>query len=312
VRDRLAAAAPPLIAKAARATIATARRIGYARARLPRPIGTRPPVELAVCAIFRDEAPNLAEWVTFHRLQGVERFWLYDNLSKDNWSAELGPELESGVVTVTPWPDVPGQLSAYADALSRHRDEARWIAFIDIDEFLFSPPGRSLPEVLRDYDGHPGVVANWRMYGTNGHQEPPDGLVIENYLLRGPDSQPDNGYVKSIAYPRKVVGLHNAPHSFSYRGTAVSEDHQPASHFREPPTADLLRINHYYARSLADLTRKRARPSAVDGVLGETAEVPPDEVYDETILQFVPALKDALARRRRSDQVATAKAANDV
>ena len=117
--------------------------------------------------------------------------------------------------------------------------------------------------------------------------------------------------MKSIAYPRKVVGLHNAPHSFSYRGTAVSEDHQPASHFREPQTADVLRINHY-ARSMADLERKRARPSAVDGALRITAEVPRDEVYDETILQFVPALKEALGRRGRSDQVATANVANDV
>jgi hypothetical protein len=277
--------------------IRAGRAAGYARARLQRPLGTRPPVELAVCAIFRDEAPYLAEWVTFHRLQGVERFWLYDNLSEDDWRSTLAPELESGVVSVTTWPDEPGQLSAYADSLRRHRDEARWIAFIDIDEFLFSPLGHPLPEVLRGFDRHPGVVANWRMYGTNRHREAPEGLVLENYLVRGPESHPDNRYVKSIAYPRKVVGLHNAPHSFSYRGTAVSEDHQPASHFREPPTVEVLRINHYYSRSMADLARKRSRRNAADGLVRATAQVPPDEVRDETILQFVPALKDALARR---------------
>ena len=49
------------------------RRIGYLRARWPRPFGTRPPIGLAVCAIFRDEARYLAEWVSFHRVQGVEQ-----------------------------------------------------------------------------------------------------------------------------------------------------------------------------------------------------------------------------------------------
>src|SRR3954471_2534916 len=153
------------------------RRIGYLRARWPRPIGTRPPIAVAVCAIFRDEARYLAEWVTFHRLQGVERFWLYDNRSQDDWESALAPELAAGVVSVTPWPEHAGQRAAYADCLERHRDEARWIAFIDADEFLFARSGRPLPEVLERFDSHPGVVVNWRIFGSNGHEDAPDGLV---------------------------------------------------------------------------------------------------------------------------------------
>src|SRR3954451_9880315 len=157
------------------------RRIGYLRARWPRPSGTRPPIGVAVCAIFRDEARYLAEWVSFHRLQGVERFYLYDNRSSDDWRSELEPEIDAGVVEVVHFPFVPAQGRAYEDCLRRHRDDARWIAFIDVDEFLFSPTGRGLPEVLRDYDLHPGVVVSRRTYGTNGFEHPPDGLVIENY-----------------------------------------------------------------------------------------------------------------------------------
>src|SRR4051812_48015764 len=151
----------------ARAAGEWARRISYLRARWPRPLGTRPPIGLAVCAIFRDEARYLAEWVTFHRLQGVERFYLYDNLSTDDWRSELGPEIAAGIVEVRHWPDVPGQASAYEDCLRRHRTDTRWIAFIDADEFLFSPTGKPLPELLRAFDTHPGVVVNWRVYGTN-------------------------------------------------------------------------------------------------------------------------------------------------
>ena len=39
---------------------------------------------LAVCAIYRDEASYMQEWIEFHRLVGVERFYLYDNNSVDD------------------------------------------------------------------------------------------------------------------------------------------------------------------------------------------------------------------------------------
>src|SRR5262249_59468593 len=133
------------------------RRIGYVRARWPRPLGTRPPIGLAICAIFRDEARYLAEWVSFHRIQGVERFYLYDNRSTDDWRSQLAPEIAAGGVEVQDWPLVPGQGPAATDCIGRHRSGTRWIAFIDIDEFLFSPTGRPLPEVLRRFRSHPHV-----------------------------------------------------------------------------------------------------------------------------------------------------------
>jgi hypothetical protein len=275
------------------------RRLRYLRDRWPPPLGTRPPLTLAVCAIFRDEGRYLAEWVTFHRLQGVERFYLYDNLSTDDWRQALEPELRSGVVTVTPWDQVPGQGSAYEDCLRRHRTDARWIAFIDCDEFLFSPGGQSLPEVLRRFDLHPGVVVNWRMYGTNGWEQPPEGLVVENFPLRGPDDLEANQLVKSIVNPRAALGVTQWPaHYFQLRGNPVDECGRPAlRHTRQPSTADLLRINHYYARSAATFRAKSARPRADYGAVTVRFEPPPDVVRDEDIMQFVPALKRALAAR---------------
>ena len=44
---------------------------------------------LSVCAIYRNEAPYLAEWIEFHRLVGAERFFLYDNGSTASGSSVL-------------------------------------------------------------------------------------------------------------------------------------------------------------------------------------------------------------------------------
>jgi hypothetical protein len=233
----------------------------------------------------------------FHRLQGVDRFYLYDNRSSDDWRSELEPEMEAGIVEVQRWPFVPGQLSAYEDCLQGHRDDARWIAFLDIDEFLFSPTGKPLPEILRRFDTHPGVVANWRMYGTSGFEHPPPGLVTESYLMRGPDDMPPNRFVKSIVNPRSTLGCQSG-HYFRLRGVPVGEDGQPVPSPVRESTAELLRVNHYYARSEEEFRRKAARP-AVGWGRPDTNRfpIPPDVVRDEAILQFVPELRAALASR---------------
>ncbi len=289
--------APGFLLAGFRAARGAYRRVGYLRARWPRPVGTRPPIRLAACAIFRDEARYLAEWVTFHRIQGVERFYLYDNLSTDDWRSELAPEIESGVVEVAPWPQEPGQLSAYDDCVERHRADVRWIAMIDIDEFLFSPTGTPLPEVLRRFDTHPGVVVNRRFFGTNGHRRPADGLVTESYPMRARDSDPSNALVKSIVYPRMTLCAQSA-HYFRLRGNPVDEDGAPAPLMtREPATADLLRINHYYAKSEEEFRHKSGLPRADSGTVTDRMGIPPDEVRDEAIPQFARQLRAALASR---------------
>ena len=94
---------------------------------------------LSIVAIYRDEAVYLREWVEFHRIVGVERFFLYDNFSVDDHREVLAPYLDEGIVVLHEWPVFPGQIPAYDDALRRHGAESRWIAFIDLDEFVGDP-----------------------------------------------------------------------------------------------------------------------------------------------------------------------------
>lgn len=236
--------------------------------------------------------------MAFHRLQGVDRFFLYNNESTDGWYSELRPEIESGVVEIIDWPGPAGQWSSYNDCITRHRKDTRWLAVIDIDEFLFSPTGRSLPQVLQDFETYPGVVVNLRFFGTNGHKDPPRGLVTETYVMRARDDHPPNALVKSIVYPRYTYGVFQSANYFRLRGNPVDENHQPALRMtREPATTDLLRINHYYAKSEAEFAHKLVRPRPDTAEVTERMGIPPDEVRDETILRFLPQLKQKLAAR---------------
>ncbi len=259
---------------------------------------------LSLCAIYRDEAPYLREWIEFHRVVGVERFFLYNNLSVDHHLDELAPYIAEGVVSQHDWPEEPGQYGAYAHCLREHGGDSRWIAFLDIDEFLFSPTSRALAEILVDFEQWPGVGVNLALFGTSGHVTPPPGLIIENYVWRVTEPKPGT-HIKSIVDPTRTVRPETS-HHFSYEsGEAVDEKKRPVEGgLTRSPTLSLLRVNHYVTRSKAEWMRKLARRRADTGELWHVPRVETlqrreqnmNATLDTAITAYVPQVRDGLER----------------
>jgi glycosyl transferase family 92 len=266
---------------------------------------------LAACTIYRDDADYLAEWIEFHLLAGVERFFLYDNASTDHHLDVLGPYLEEGIATRHEWPfpwlghnGRPKALAAaFEHCAGTHRDDARRIAFLDVDEFLFSPTGAKLPEVLRDYDEFPGVVVSRAEFGPSGHETKPAGLVIESYLERRALRTDEQAAYKSIVDPAQV-NLCLSAHSFTYRaGLPVDEERRPLDPLRhvtrKPVVWSRLRVHHYFTRS----EEERRRKAALWGEAGSMRRVPTTPVAerrympDDTLAAHARAVHEALARR---------------
>ena len=267
-------------------------------------------VYLAVCAVYRDEAPYLREWIELHRLVGVERFYLYNNLSTDDHREVLAPYVASGVVALTDWPARPAQIQCYDQCLKDYRDEARWIAFIDLDEFLFSPAGESVAEILAEFERWPAVGANWAVFGASGHRATPQGLVIESYTRRTADAG-INRHIKSIVDPTRVRAF-CMPHFFMYTdGPAVDENKReilgPPYALTDEVSFSRLRVNHYATKSEEEYRRKLARGPADSTVpkseLMTEANIERrlrklDEVSDEAILTYLSRLRNALGQEQ--------------
>jgi hypothetical protein len=267
---------------------------------------------LAACTIYRDHADYLGEWIEFHRLMGVERFVLYDNGSTDHHLDVLGPYLREGIAVRHEWP-LPflghsgrpkAMFLAFEHCVGAHRDDARWIAFLDIDEFLFSPAGARLPEVARDYEAFPGLVVSRAEFGPSGHLTQPAGLVIESYVEREPLRPDEQAPYKSIVDPGEVTRCLSA-HSFMYRaGLPVDEELRPVDPLkrmtRKPVAWSRLRTHHYYSRS----EEERLRKAELWRDIGSARTVPTAPlqsrrrtVRDETLVPYGPAVRAALAGR---------------
>jgi hypothetical protein len=262
---------------------------------------------LSACMSYRDEAPYLREWVEFHLLVGIEKFFLFDNRSQDKETAfaALAPYVDEGTVVLQDWDKASSQVGAFQRCLRQllrpDTDETRWLAFLDADEFLFSPTGRPLPEVLADYEQWAAVGVNRATFGTSGHRTQPPGLVIESYVRRSPEQVS----IKSIVDPRRADVALN-PHAFSYPdgGFAVDEHGKRIEGlFTESFTFSRLRINHYWTKSEEEWRRRLIKPSRSRFAdrEGEMMELC-DQVQDETIMSYVPALKKALAAREATER----------
>jgi hypothetical protein len=257
---------------------------------------------LALTTLIYNEGRDLKEWIEFHLLQGVERFYLYDNGSTDETSEVLAPYIERGVADVVSWVDRGRQIEAIGDAFERHRDDVRWLAALDADEFLFCPTGERVVEVLPEFECYPAVAVHWNLFGTSEvERREPGQEVLSTFVWRSDDFGPAsaNRHVKSIVDPWRVVEPRPTdPHTRPYRsGHAVNEAGDPVSDARSwPIRCDRLRINHYWSKSKADSLRKVARqwplratysPRRMEDLLSSALNV----VEDRTILSVRDQLR---------------------
>ena len=148
-------------------------------------ISNKKKYSFSICAIFKDEELSLKEWVEYHRLVGVDHFYLYNNLSTDNYKVILEPYIEEGIVDLIDWIlPPPSQFPAYEDCFNKYRTETQWITFIDLDEYICPFYELTIKDWISKYEMYPSVLLYWKMFGTSGLIEHDSNkLITEQYFI---------------------------------------------------------------------------------------------------------------------------------
>lgn len=219
---------------------------------------------LAICAIAKDEGAYFKEWIEWHHKMGVDKFYIYDNESSDQTKEILSPYIDSGLVEYNWFPGYRMQLAAYDDCLERHRLDSRWIAFIDLDEFIVPLKDKFIPEFLKRFERFPAVEINWLCYGSGGAVKKTSGGVIERFRHHSLPEHRLNRHVKSIVNPKRVFNMIGCHEAARISGNAAdSHGNEIKENFRDRmPQQDIIRINHYAVRSLEEFQEKCSRGRA--------------------------------------------------
>lgn len=216
-------------------------------------------LDLGICAIFQDEAPYMDEWIAHHLRVGVQHFWLYNNNSIDNYKEILKPYIQEGVVDLIEFPSLHMdndfinftqvvQPSVYNDCLGRARCYTRWLAIIDLDEFLVPICCPTIPELLNNhFNNASGVAVNWQCYGTS-HLSKCKSL-LKDLIFKMRWDHVHNRHYKSIVRPDRVSTNDN-PHYCLYKQGFHHVNAEGKRFSVENPGVyiDKIRINHYWTR----------------------------------------------------------------
>lgn len=252
---------------------------------------------LAICAIFKNEAAWLKEWVCYHHhVLGVEHFYLYNNESADGYLEVLEPFIEEGIVEVIDWDskdpdhlasgafmDAPWsatQLGAYNNCLQKRAlGKAKWVAMIDIDEFIVPVKGVKSLYALLDLaeKNKKGTVSMmWRVFGTSNVKElKPGELLTEKLTWRAADNHPWNQLFKSIHRPEGV----------DFCLVHAAKKLKPGFGSRTLKT-DQVRVHHYWARTEDFCESKRGQTKEKDPSFFEAFQ----KIEDTTIHQYLSKL----------------------
>lgn len=258
--------------------------------------------ELSAVAMFQNEAPYLKEWIEYHRMVGVQHFYLYNNSSTDNFLEVLNPYIRKNIVELKEWPSpddqnwIEFQCAAINDAIAISKDKTNWLALIDIDEFIVPHHTNSLHKFLQPYDkieGVAGVVINWQMFGTSHIWEiPPGMLMIESLIRKAKKTCHHNQNQKSIVKPRYCCGnwIHYGDFIAGYGNVLPLNSGQF-------PYTDEIQVNHYWLRDEKFLREVKApRRARLEGGAWNEAIIQSyieemNEEVDISIQRFIPQLK---------------------
>lgn len=276
--------------------------------------------DVAVVAILKNEGHYIKEWLDYHLLAGVDHFYLYDNDSSDNYNEIIAPYVEAGLVTTKFFPGKSMQFAAYDDAVLNYRFHCRYMAFIDLDEFIF-PKNTSdtiaatLDDILKNFPETSGLSINWQLFGSNGQDKADYARgVLERFTRRAPidwvvpipnrDIPGGNAQVKTVAKPRKIYFFTSTHFPIYFEGNySVNERGGVVlSYCNEPVTAEKIALNHYNAKSREEFIIKinRGRAGKASGYL--TLDwfdmYDRNEIFDDGILKYRAARAEKFSLER--------------
>ncbi len=210
-------------------------------------------MRLAICTLQRNRGPWLKEWIAFHYLVGFRKFFIFTHQTADQSPSvihSLKVHFDVSAFQIADSVANP-KLGIYHYVYENHNYEYDWIAFLDGDEFLFSPRYQDIREPLERYTYTKlSALAVYRAhFGSATLGSVSSGFISDQFRMRAPLSFAANHSYKSLVMGRQgsQFGLLGHPHGFKTTHGTVDEnlnhiETAPSSH---APSFSTFRINRY-------------------------------------------------------------------
>jgi hypothetical protein len=198
--------------------------------------------QFCICAVFKNEAHILEEWLLHYIYRGIDHFYLVNDNSTDEYNRII--EKYSNCITLyhndIESKEVGRQIKIYNKYFINILSQSKWFAILDLDEFLYSPVNIKLLDIIEEYNEFSQIRINWLHFGSNDHYYQPNS-VVEGFLKRAQtdDTKPYFSY-KTIFKGSSLIAFDI--HSHQTQGNEIYLKYD-----ENIPTR--LIINHYAIQS---------------------------------------------------------------
>lgn len=242
-------------------------------------------MKIAICAIIKNENLYLREWIEYHKRLGFDKIIIYDNNPVDGEVPHqvIGDYVMDGYVDVHnirgyEWlvdyeKNITVQKVAYRKCINEYKDTYKWIAFIDIDEFITiaDKEPQDIHELFKKYKyedmGYEQLLMHWYLIGDlqiNYNDKPVQSRFFEHKSYRDVTSTMSEEHIKSIlrtdALGDRDIIAHcvNGAYSCDEHGNWIVPGDYGVLAKVINVTHDIIYVKHYWSKSLWEhLSRQR-------------------------------------------------------
>ena len=142
---------------------------------------------LGLIAVVRDEEYFILEWLWFHRLAGIEHFYL--EVQSTDGTLEKIKSLPFYKECITVYEQQErDKVKAYQFLMDKHKNEVKWMILADVDEFFFYSVKNDIKVALKSFEklACGGILVPWTQMGLNGHVDRPPLPITDHLVLSAP------------------------------------------------------------------------------------------------------------------------------
>ena len=226
-------------------------------------------IKIGLCLIAKQENKYIKEYVDYYLKLGFHKIILYDNnnINGENFDDILKKYINKNFVEIINYRglDKPQKI-AYFHCYNTNKNNFDWIAFYDVDEFLFlgNYKNARLFFSLSKFKNCSSILLNWKYYGDNNNIFYEPKPIIERFKI--PFEFPKNG--------KKDIILRTAGKSIIRGGLNITWAHFPHFIKNQPicrpdgtiiknpfsePQYSIAYIKHYTTKSTEEFADRLIR-----------------------------------------------------
>lgn len=267
--------------------------------------------EISVCALFKNESAYLQEWIEYHRIIGVDHFYLYNNSSNDDFLKILQPYVDSGIVTLINWPTlIPDylrdnlthfalstQIPAYENA-AKHvaNSQTEWLCFLNIDEFIVPISHENLKLLIEEKREYAAIeltlVEQFR--ATNLSESITRRLVTESHMRVKEEVPLETNVNKMLFRPEEYTQFSWFPYQCRFKtGAKIYRENRFEVQINKYTQRMKDRLNFSSSKRKLAYTAQEITEFELKSLLELGFEI---EDREQRILKYVPELKRRIER----------------